>query len=64
MTLSYSVATAASSTGLSPTQIKRAIHTGALKAKMSGRTEDGEPTGKYVILAADLEAYLGSLVDA
>jgi hypothetical protein len=64
MTLSYSIATAVAATGLSKSHLERAIRAGQLRAKKSSLTEDGEPTGKYVILAADLEAYLTGLVDA
>lgn len=62
--LSYSVATAVAATGLSRSHLERAIKAGQLKAKKSSLTEDGEPTGKYVILATDLQAYLSGLVDA
>lgn len=64
MTLAYSIATATTATGLSKSHLERAIKAGQLRAKKSGVTEDGEPCGKYVILAADLEAYLSELVDA
>lgn len=62
--LSYSIAGAAAATGLSPSYLDRAIKAGALRAKKSGRDEDGQPTGKHVILARDLETYLDGLVDA
>lgn len=62
--LSFSTTTAAAATGLSKSHLTAAITAGHLKAKRSGLTEDGEPTGKYVILAADLQAYLEGLVDA
>lgn len=62
--LAYSLATAAEATGLSRSHLDRAIRAGQLRAKKSGRTEDHEPAGKYVILASDLEAYLSGLVDA
>jgi excisionase family DNA binding protein len=62
--LSYSVATAAEATGLSRSHLHREIKAGRLRARRSGQTEDGEPAGKYVILAPDLEAYLAELVDA
>jgi len=63
-TLSYSVATATAATGLSRSHLERAIAAGRLKARKSSKDEDGEPTGKYVILAADLQAYLEGLVEA
>lgn len=62
--LAYSIAGAVVATGLSKSHLEREIRAGRLKAKKSGRDEDGEPTGKYVILAGDLEAYLSELVDA
>ena len=62
--LSYSVATAAADTGLSKSHLHREIKAGRLRAKRSGMTDDGEPAGNYIILAADLEAYLSELVDA
>lgn len=62
--LSYSVATASEATGLSKSHIHREIKAGRIHVKRSGVTEDGEPTGNYLILHADLQAYLESLVDA
>lgn len=62
--LSYSTTTAAAATGLSKSHLLAEIAAGHLRAKRSGVTEDGEPTGKYLILAADLAAYLDGLVDA
>jgi excisionase family DNA binding protein len=62
--LSYTVATAAEATGLSKSHLHREIKAGRLHAKRSGKTDDGEPAGNYLILAADLEAYLAELVDA
>lgn len=61
--ISYSIRTAAEATGLSQSHLKRVIGEGLLKAKRSSE-RDGEPVGKYVILARDLEAYIGELVDA
>lgn len=63
-TLSFSIKTAAEATSLSPQSIERAIKSGALKARKSSRNEKGEPTGKYLILARDLERYLDGLVEA
>jgi excisionase family DNA binding protein len=62
--LSYSVATAAEATGLSKSHLRREIGAGRLRAKRSGMTDDGEPTGNFIILAAALEAYLSEMVDA
>ena len=63
-TLSYSIAGAVEATGLSKAHFERVIKSGELKARKSSRDKDGEPVGKYVILARDLEAYLEGLVDA
>lgn len=60
----YTVRTAAENTGLSQKSIARAIKSGALRAKRSAVTVDGEPAGSYLILAASLDAWLESLVDA
>lgn len=62
--LSYTLSTAATATGLSRKSIERAVKSGALRAKRSSVTEDGEPAGTYLILASDLQAWLESLVDA
>lgn len=62
--LAYTIATAATATGLSRKTIERAIKTTALKAKRSGETEDGLPAGPYVILADSLQAWLEGLRDA
>lgn len=62
--LSYSVQTAVAATGLSKSHLEREIKAGRLKAKKSSQSADGEPTGKHVILAADLAAYLDALADA
>jgi hypothetical protein len=62
--ISYSLKTAAAATGLSETYLKARIGDGTLKAKRSGENGDGEPAGKYVILARHLEAFIAELVDA
>lgn len=59
--LAYSTATASAATGLSKSHLDRAIRTGELKARKSSRSDKGEPQGSWVILAADLDAYLHSL---
>ena len=61
---SYSIAGAVTATGLSKSHLERAIRSGELKAKKSSKDSEGEPKGKYVILARDLEAYLEGLADA
>lgn len=62
--LSYSVKGAALATGLSETRVKQAIHAGELKARKSTVDENGDPAGKYVILHADLSAFVDGLVTA
>ena len=62
--LSYSIADTAAATGLSKSHLERAVRSGELKAKRSSKDSEGEPKGKYVILARDLEAYLEGLADA
>lgn len=60
--LSYSITAAVEATGLSKSHLDRAIRAGDLKARKSGRDEEtGEPVGKWVLLAKDLQAYLDSL---
>lgn len=59
--LSYSLATAATATGLSKSHLLAAINRGEIKARRSSLTDDGDPTGKWVILADDLRAFLVSL---
>jgi hypothetical protein len=62
--LSYSLRTAAAATALSQSHLSDAIKAGQLKAKRSGKDEHGDPIGKYVILAGDLQRYLDGLADA
>lgn len=60
--LAYTREEAAQACGVSADTIKRAVAAGKLKAKRSGvHAETGEPTGKYLILAADLQAWLENL---
>lgn len=59
--LSYSIATASAATGLSRSHLRTAIGSAELKARRSSRNDDGDPQGNWVILAADLQAYLDSL---
>ncbi len=63
-TLSYSIADAATVTGLSKQHLREAIHLGQLRAKRSGVDAAGEPAGKYVLLEADLKRYLDNLPEA
>lgn len=62
--ISYNLRGAAEATGLSPSTLERAIKAGRLRAKKSGKDEDGNPIGSYVITADELRSYVKSLVDA
>jgi hypothetical protein len=63
--LAYTREEAATACGVSVDSIKRAINRGDLRAKRSAKhPETGEPTGKYLILAADLQAWLEGLAAA
>ena len=63
--LAYNKAEAAAACGVSIDTIVRAIHAGTLRAaKSSKHPETGEPTGRYIILAADLQAWLDGLAAA
>lgn len=62
---------AAIATGLSPDTIKKAIRSGALRAKRSGRLEKdcgagnaGDPAGRYLVTIAALQEWLDSMEDA
>lgn len=59
--LAYSIRTAVEATSFSKTHLIDAINRGELKARRSSKNEAGEPQGKWVILAADLQAYLDAL---
>lgn len=59
--LAYSIRTAVDATSLSKTHLTDAINRGELKARRTSTNADGDPQGKWVILAADLEAYLAAL---
>lgn len=62
--LAYSKSDAAEAAGVSVQTLDRAIRAGVLRAKKTSITKDGEPSGKIVILASDLNAWLEALVDA
>lgn len=62
--IALSIDEAAEASGVSKETIRRAIHSGALKAKRSGRDKDGDGTGKYLIGLPALEAWFDGLVDA
>lgn len=62
---------AAIATGLSVDTIKKAIRSGALRAKRSGRLENdttrgnaGDPAGRYLVTVPALEEWLDGLEDA
>lgn len=60
--LSYSMPMTVAATGLSAKHLTEAIRRGELKARRSSKDEEtGEPRGKWIILAADLQAYLDTL---
>lgn len=63
-TLAYSIQGAAEASGLSVSALDRAIRAGKLRAKSSSEDADGNPNGKRIILATELQAYLDGLVDA
>ena len=58
--LAYSIRTAVEATSLSKTHLIDTINRGELKARRSSKNGAGEPQGKWLILAADLQAYLDS----
>lgn len=59
--LAYTRDQAAEACGVSESTIKRAIASGHLRAKRTAVDDNGDPTGKYLILAADLTAWLEGL---
>lgn len=62
--ISYNLKGAVAASGLSASTLERAIKAGHLRAKKSGKDEDGNPTGVWVIAADSLKAYIDGLVDA
>jgi len=64
VTISYAIKGAVDATGLSATYLTRAINDGRLPATKSGKDSDGNPSGKWIILASDLEAFVKGLVEA
>lgn len=62
--VALSIGEAADAVGVSKETIRRAIHTGRLKAKRTGAKTDGDGTGKYLIRVTELEAWFDGLVDA
>lgn len=60
--ISYTLPGAVQATGLSRSTLERAIRTGLLRAKRSGKPDsDGKPTGVYVIKADDLVAFIDAM---
>ncbi|MCB9376990.1 MAG: helix-turn-helix domain-containing protein [Microthrixaceae bacterium] len=63
--IAYDTRAAAAAIGVSESHIGRAIRSGQLPAKRSGKTnKDGEKTGKYLIAHDDLVAWFNGLEDA
>ena len=62
--LAYPIADAVRVSGLSRSQLDRAIRAGLLAARRSSRGENGEGQGKYLVKHADLVAYIDSLPEA
>lgn len=62
--LAYDLSGAALVSGLSTSQLTRAINLGDLRAKRSSRHQDGGRDGKFIVLRDELEAYLRGLPDA
>lgn len=55
---------AAKTAGVSIDTLTRAIATGALKAKRSGKDAQGNGTGKYLVSRQALEEWFSGLADA
>jgi len=55
---------AAKACGVSPDYITKAIKAGKLRAKRSGKNEDGDPVGKYLVSRVALEEWFSGLEDA
>lgn len=65
--LAYTREEAAAAVGLSEDTIKKAINSGHLRAKRSGRVgddPDADGAGKYLIKHSELEAWFDGLADA
>lgn len=69
--LALNVEEAAIATGLSPDTVKKAIRSGRLRAKRSGRLEEdglagnkGAPAGRYLVTIDALQAWLDGMEDA
>lgn len=62
--LAYSVRDAADALGVSITHVDRLVRAGHIRAKYTSADVDGNPAGKRLILASELERYLAGLEDA
>lgn len=62
--LAYSIRGAAEAMGVSESHVDRLVRAGRLRAKYTGTDGDGNPVGKRLILASELERYLSGLEDA
>lgn len=62
--LAYSIKGAAEAMGVSESHIDRLVRAGKLRAKYTSTDEDGNPAGKRVILASELERHLAGREDA
>lgn len=58
--LAYDTKGAAAATGLSKQHILDALNSGVLKGKRSS-VKNGEPVGKWLIPAAELQSYVDAL---
>lgn len=57
----YNRKEAAAEYGVSTATIDRAIATGALRAKRTGRDADGNPAGRILIAGSDLDDWFDAL---
>lgn len=55
---------AAQAAGVSLSTIVRAINKGDLRAKRTGKDDEGNPTGKYLISVKAIEDWFDGLADA
>lgn len=62
--LAYSIRSAAEAMGVSESHVDRLVRAGRIRAKYTGTDDDGNPVGKRLILASELERYLSDLGDA
>lgn len=62
--IAYSIRGAAEALGVSESHIDRLVRAGKIRAKFTAEDADGNPAGKRIILAAELQRYAEGLVDA